>query len=192
MTSSISPRSLRRFPAVWTTALLGASGCGGGAGSSDSIAPPATVGYAYVAASPGGAGNPGAVYEYAVKTDFPASALSPVSIGAGVQPAAVAVGVNHVYVVNVGDGTASCTWPIQATTRCRNSALVATANCRRSHRRPRLQVLRRPRWSQGSRVPVEPMSMWPTRAQASQVAREVFLNIRSTLMARSNSWRQAL
>jgi len=107
MTSSISPRSLQRFPAVWLTALLGASGCGGVAGSPDSIAPPAAVGYAYVAASPSGAGNPGAVYEYALKTDFSASALAPVSIAAGVQPAAVAVGVNHVYVVNVGDGTVS-------------------------------------------------------------------------------------
>jgi DNA-binding beta-propeller fold protein YncE len=89
--------------------LVGVSGCGAGSGSAvpPVVNPP--VGFAYVTAMAASAGGAGSVYEYAVLADGSVSPLAQVSVGAGVDPAAVALDQagRHVYVVNVGDGTVS-------------------------------------------------------------------------------------
>jgi 6-phosphogluconolactonase (cycloisomerase 2 family) len=90
-------------------AMLGLCGCGAGSDGMGTRAPPPAVAYAYVSARPAAAASPGAVYEYAVLGDGSLSALTPASIAAGLDPAAVAVdqASRYVYVVNVGDGTIS-------------------------------------------------------------------------------------
>jgi DNA-binding beta-propeller fold protein YncE len=102
-------RYFMRLITVLPFAVLGAvSGCGAGSGTAvpPVVNPP--VGFAYVTARATSAGGAGSVYEYAVLGDGSVSRLAQVSVGAGVDPAAVAVHQGrHAYVVNVGDGTVS-------------------------------------------------------------------------------------
>jgi hypothetical protein len=100
---------LRLFPAL--AALLALSGCGSGQSSSitqpTSTQPSGRVAYAYVASAGSNPGSAGVIYEYAVMSDYSVSPLPQVSIGAGIDPAAVVLAQGHAYVVNVGDGTIS-------------------------------------------------------------------------------------
>ena len=72
-----------------------------------STQPSGRIAYAYVASAGSNPGSAGAIYEYAVMSDYSVSPLPQVSISAGIDPAAVVLAQGHVYVVNVGDGTIS-------------------------------------------------------------------------------------
>jgi hypothetical protein len=107
MGTSMNSGHLRLIAVLSFAVLVGVSGCGAG---SDTAVPPVgkpAVAYAYVTAMATSAGGAGSVYEYAVLNDGSVSPLAQVSVSAGVEPAAVALGGLHVYVVNVGDGTVS-------------------------------------------------------------------------------------
>lgn len=99
---------IRPITALPVAMFVGVSGCGGGQGTG---APPPVVnppvGFAYVTVMAANAGGVGSVYEYAVLQDGSVSPLAQVSVGAGVDPAAVALSNRHAYVVNVGDGSIS-------------------------------------------------------------------------------------
>ena len=99
----LSKRIASRYAA--SAALLMLSGCGSG----DDIGTPqpSTVAYAYVVSAGSTPNSAGAVYEYAIKSDYGVSPLSRASIGAGISPAALVVGHGGAYVVNLGDGTIS-------------------------------------------------------------------------------------
>jgi 6-phosphogluconolactonase (cycloisomerase 2 family) len=105
MSSAMPLGFIGRCAVLSCVLLAGLSACGGGDGRS-AVTQPGTVAYAYVT-STNGTGGPGAVYEFAVRDDGSVAPLAPVSVAAGVEPAAVAVGGGFVYVVNVGDGTIS-------------------------------------------------------------------------------------
>jgi hypothetical protein len=95
---------LRQFFA--SSALLALSACGSGE-NGPTTTQPAPSAYAYVASAGASPSSAGAIYEYALMTDYSVSPLPQASISAGVDPAAVVVNQGHVYVVNVGDGTIS-------------------------------------------------------------------------------------
>ena len=67
-----------------------------------STQPSGRIAYAYVASAGSNPGSAGAIYEYAVMSDYSVSPLPQVSISAGMDPAAVVLAQGHVYVVNVG------------------------------------------------------------------------------------------
>lgn len=101
-------RRLLRLTLLPLAAVLASSGCGSGHGGASPPQNP-IMGYAYVTSAGPTPGGAGAVYEYALRTDGSAAPLAQPSIGAGINPAAIAVTRNggYVYVVNAGDGSIS-------------------------------------------------------------------------------------
>ena len=97
--------ALRLLPAA-LAALLALSGCGSDM-QPTSTQPSGRIAYAYVASAGSNPGGAGAIYEYAVMSDYSISPLPQASIRAGIDPAAVVLAQGHMYVVNVGDGTIS-------------------------------------------------------------------------------------
>jgi len=108
MSTFFTLRRLLRSTAFPLSGILALSGCGSGHGGAALPQNP-PMGYAYVTSAGSSSGSAGAVYEYALREDGSASPLTKPSIGAGVNPAAIAVTRNggYVYVVNAGDGSIS-------------------------------------------------------------------------------------
>ena len=100
-----------RLTLLVAAALAALAGCGSGKDSGmivvDHPNPDAPIAYAYVASAAATPGSAGAVYEYAILSDYSVSPLTPASVGAGISPSALVVNAGHVYVVIVGDGTIS-------------------------------------------------------------------------------------
>jgi len=108
MSASFTQRRLRRLTLFPLASILALSACGSGhSGATPPSNPP--MGYAYVTSAGPSSGSAGAVYEYALRIDGSASPLAQSSIGAGINPAAIAVkrSGGYVYVVNAGDGSIS-------------------------------------------------------------------------------------